>query len=53
MKVADAPFVQGFIRMCDDGFHQNWHERNGGNLSYRIKAEEIESVKEDLSWDKP
>ena len=53
MKVADAPFAQGFIRMCDDGFHQNWHERNGGNLSYRIKAEEIESVKEDLSWDKP
>jgi len=53
MKVADALFVQGFIRMCDDGFNQNWHERNGGNLSYRIKAEEIESVKEDLSWDKP
>ena len=53
MRVLEAPFVQGFIRLCGDGFNQNWHERNGGNLSYRVKAEEIESVKEELSWDKP
>lgn len=51
MKILEASFVQGFIRMCDDGFLQNWHERNGGNLSYRIKQEEIESVKEELSFD--
>ena len=44
MKVLEAEFVQGFIRLCDDGFHQNWHERNGGNLSYRIKDEEIQAV---------
>ncbi len=48
MKVLDAEFVKGFIRMCDDGWQQGWHERNGGNLSYRIKEEEIASVKEDL-----
>lgn len=53
MKVLDAQFVKGFIRMCDDGFAQNWHERNGGNLSYRIKAEEVTSVKEELDFDKP
>ena len=52
MKVLDAKFVQGFVRMCDDGFNQGWHERNGGNLSYRIKEEEIESVKEGLSFDR-
>ena len=34
--------------MADDGWNQGWHERNGGNLSYRIKPEEIESVKEEL-----
>lgn len=51
MKIMEASFVQGFIRMCDDGFLQNWHERNGGNLSYRIKPEEIEDVKEELSFD--
>lgn len=49
MKVLDAGFVQGFIRLCDDGFNQNWHERNGGNLSYRMKAEEVEEVKEELT----
>lgn len=51
MKVLEAPFVQGFMRMADDGWQQGWHERNGGNLSYRIKTEEIESVKEDLKED--
>ena len=53
MKVLEAEFVKGFIRMCDDGFNQNWHERNGGNLSYRVKAEEIESIKEELSEASP
>ena len=46
MKVLDAEFVQGFIRMADDGWQQGWHERNGGNLSYRMKPEEIQMVKE-------
>ena len=53
MKVLEAAFVQGFIRLCDDGFHQNWHERNGGNLSYRIKDEEIQAVEEALRYDRP
>ena len=51
MRVLDTAFAKGFIRVCDDGFNQNWHERNGGNLSYRIKPEEVESVKEELSYD--
>ena len=48
MKVLDAEFVQGFIRMANDGWEQGWHERNGGNLSYRIRLEEVEAVKEDF-----
>ena len=44
MKVLDAEFAQGFFRMCGDGFDQGWHERNGGNLSYRMKPEEVEEV---------
>ena len=51
MKVLDTAFAKGFIRVCDDGFNQNWHERNGGNLSYRIKPEEVASVKEERSYD--
>lgn len=49
MKVLDAKFVQGFMRMADDGFQQGWHERNGGNLSYRIKPEEVEEVRSGLN----
>ena len=33
MKVTEAEFVQGFIRMCDDGYALGFHERNGGNAS--------------------
>lgn len=51
MKVLNAEFTKGFIRMCTDGWEQGWHERNGGNLSYRIKPEEVESVKEELNCD--
>ncbi|WP_026523937.1 rhamnulose-1-phosphate aldolase [Butyrivibrio sp. MB2005] len=51
MRVLDSEFAKGFCRMCVDGFYQGWHERNGGNLSYRIKDEEITSVKEDLKED--
>jgi len=53
MKILDMPFVQGFIRMCNDGFNQNWHERNGGNLSYRVKPEEVEAVRECLDSSRP
>ena len=53
MKVLDMTFVQGFIRMADDGFRLGWHERNGGNLSYRIKPEEIELIKNRLKNDGP
>ncbi len=45
MSILDVAFVQGFIRMCNDGWEQGWHERNGGNLSYRIKSEEVEEVR--------
>lgn len=51
MSIMDVKFVQGFIRMCNDGWEQGWHERNGGNLSYRMKEEEVEEVKEYLSLD--
>ena len=48
MQFLDAEFVQGFIRMANDGWEQGWHERNGGNLSYRVKPKEAESVKENF-----
>jgi N4-gp56 family major capsid protein len=41
MKVLDARFVKEFVDMADDGYSNGYHERNGGNLSYRIKPEEM------------
>jgi len=49
MKILDTKFVRGFIKMADDGFSQGWHERNGGNLSYRLKPEEVEDIRPRLN----
>lgn len=48
MKATEAKFIQDFIRMANDGWEQGWHERNGGNLTYRMEQREIESIKEQL-----
>ena len=34
--IYDVANVKGFIRMCNDGWLQGWHELNGGNLTYRM-----------------
>ena len=44
MKVQENKTVRGYIRMCADGWKQGWHERNGGNLTYRMRPEETEAV---------
>lgn len=49
MDIRKASFMEGFIRLTEDAFHKGWHERNGGNLSYRIRPEEIESVRAELN----
>lgn len=52
MNVLDMEFIKGFVRLCSDGFAQGWHERNGGNLTYRMKNEEVESIKQFFSYDR-
>ncbi len=37
--------MEDYIRMCGDGVRQGWHERNGGNLTYRMRPEEIEECR--------
>ncbi|MBR2876615.1 MAG: rhamnulose-1-phosphate aldolase [Clostridia bacterium] len=43
-SIIEAPFIKGYARMAQEGYLKGWHERNGGNLTYRIKKEEIEEV---------
>ena len=50
MKVLDSKFMRGFIKMADDGYQQGWHERNGGNLSYRLKEAEVEGIRPRLNF---
>ncbi|MDR2649760.1 MAG: rhamnulose-1-phosphate aldolase [Clostridiales bacterium] len=44
MGILDSAFFRGFIKLTEDGTRMGWHERNGGNLSYRIAPEEIKEV---------
>ena len=49
MRTLDMKFVKGFIKMADDGYKQGWHERNGGNLSYRLMDSEVEAIRPRLN----
>lgn len=53
MKVLDMQFLHDFVNMANDGFSLGWHERNGGNLSYRIKEAEVQLIKNRLSHTGP
>ena len=51
MNIKEIDFMAGFLRMANDGWLQNWHERNGGNISYRLTEKNVQDVKEFLSFD--
>lgn len=38
-------FVQKFITTCLDAYKQGWHERNGGNLTYRLSDDDVDNAK--------
>ncbi|MBQ4046522.1 MAG: rhamnulose-1-phosphate aldolase [Lachnospiraceae bacterium] len=43
--IFEVECIEGFMRMCNDGWLQGWHERNGGNLTYRMKEEDVEACR--------
>lgn len=49
MEITNTEWMQGFLRMAQDGWEQGWHERNGGNLTYRLRPEEAESVRDQMT----
>ncbi|MCR5177533.1 MAG: rhamnulose-1-phosphate aldolase [Lachnospiraceae bacterium] len=48
MKVLDSELMKNYARMASDGYDRGWHERNSGNLSYRMKEEEVEALRDDF-----
>lgn len=53
MDLLKEEFICEFINISNEGYQKGWHERNGGNASYRIKPEEIEPIRSYLTYDKP
>ena len=51
MDILESKLVRAFTKICTDGYEQDWHERNGGNLSYRLKEEEVEELKDSFDYD--
>lgn len=45
LDILKVPCVEGFMRLCADGWLQGWHERNGGNLTYRMTEEDVIACK--------
>ena len=41
MSIEQANCIRRFKRICADGAQRGWHEANGGNLSYRMDAEDM------------
>ncbi|MBP5154287.1 MAG: rhamnulose-1-phosphate aldolase [Lachnospiraceae bacterium] len=46
MRVLESKFMRDFINMVQEGYNQGWHERNGGNLTYRIRQHEVEAIRD-------
>ena len=42
--VLELEAVQAFIDTCNQSWLKGWHERNGGNMSYRLKPEEAAAI---------
>ncbi|MCL2494173.1 MAG: rhamnulose-1-phosphate aldolase [Oscillospiraceae bacterium] len=42
MNILETPALQAFVACAHNGWLQGWHERNGGNLSYRMTAGEAQ-----------
>ena len=45
MSIFDIEIIKGYIRLTEDAVAKGWHERNGGNFSYRMKPEEVEETR--------
>ena len=45
VAVENQAFMRGFIRLCSDGWLQGWHERNGGNVTYRMTNAEVDAAR--------
>lgn len=43
--IENIRFIEDFIRITQDAWLKGWHERNGGNISYRLTDEEVNQAR--------
>lgn len=43
--IMKTPAMAGFVKTCMDGWDQGWHERNGGNLTYRMTDADVAAMR--------
>ena len=48
MSMQDMKFIQNFMKMTNDAWLKGWHERNGGNISYRLTNEDVKRYEEEV-----
>jgi rhamnulose-1-phosphate aldolase len=46
--ILQAPFVLSMIKATHDAWHKGWDERNGGNISLMLEAQQLEPYLEQL-----
>lgn len=49
----DLTCIGELAALGEAGFAQGWHERNGGNASYRLRADEAQAVEAACPADAP
>ncbi|MBF1346991.1 MAG: rhamnulose-1-phosphate aldolase, partial [Megasphaera micronuciformis] len=43
MYIEEMPFFRDFSDLAEAADRRGWHERNGGNLTYRLTTEEVKA----------
>ncbi len=51
LAIEQSNCIRRFVRTCTDGWEQGWHERNGGNLTYRMSPEDVQVCEPYFSLD--
>lgn len=44
-SIEQRNFLKTFVQTCTDGHQAGWHEHNGGNMSYRMRNEEVRACR--------
>lgn len=46
MTIENMKFIKTFQKITEDAWLKGWHERNGGNITYRLTNNEVSEIKE-------